>query len=203
MTLPIVSYGHPALRMKGAPVRRIDDDLRKLVADMLETMYEANGVGLAAQQVGLPLQLCVIDVNGMDERPSVMRIGGQEVDPAEHMPMVCINPVLKLVPPNETGPEGCLSFPDIGGEITRPARVQATITRLDGSQLTFEAEGLLSRALQHEVDHLNGILFIDRMKPRDRAALKGKLARLKREGEEEARAMANPAAAPLPGEASS
>lgn len=190
MIMPIVTYGHPALRQKGALIRRIDDELRNLVSDMLETMYDANGVGLAAQQVGLPLQLCVIDVNGVDDRPSKMRIDGAEVPVADHMPMVCINPVLRLKTPNETGPEGCLSFPDIGGEITRPGTVQATITRLDGSQLSFEAEGLLARALQHEVDHLNGILFIDRMKPKDRNSLKNKLAHLKLEGEEEARQMA-------------
>lgn len=188
MILQIVTYGHPALRQKGALIRRIDDELRALVADMLETMYDANGVGLAAQQVGLPLQLCVIDVSDMEDRPSKMRIDGQEVVLEDYMPMVCINPVLRLKPPNETGPEGCLSFPEVGADITRPGLVEAKITRLDGSTLTFEAEGLLARALQHEVDHLNGILFIDRMKPKDKSGMRQRLAKLKLEGEAEARA---------------
>jgi peptide deformylase len=157
---------------------------------MLETMYDANGVGLAAQQIGRALQICVIDVRDVEDRPSLMRIEGAPVELDGHMPMICINPVLRTRTPNETGPEGCLSFPEIGGEITRPGLVQATITRLDGTTLTFEAEGLLARALQHEVDHLNGILFIDRMRPQDRNGLKNKLAKLKLQGEDEAREMA-------------
>jgi peptide deformylase len=183
MILPIVNYGHPALRQKGSPITRIDDTLRKLAADMLETMYEANGVGLAAQQIGQPLQLCVVDVRGAEERPSQMWIEGKEVDLNEHMPMTILNPVLRLITPNDTGVEGCLSFPEITGDVTRPEKVQATITRLDGSKFTFQASGLLSRAIQHEVDHLNGILFIDRMKPAIRGELRGELIRMKRDTE--------------------
>jgi peptide deformylase len=147
---------------------------------MLETMYQAHGVGLAAQQVGEPLQLCVVDVRGADERPSKMWVEGEEVNPNDYMPMTLLNPVLRLVTPNETDVEGCLSFPELTGDVTRPERVKATFTQLDGTKFTFEASGLLSRAIQHEVDHLNGILFIDRMKPAVRGDLRGELVRMKR-----------------------
>ncbi len=185
MELEIVNYGHPALRKKGLPVKRIDDELRELAQNMVETMHAANGVGLAAQQVAVPLQLCVLDVRDDPERPSRMWIDGKEVALDDFMPMIAINPQLKLIAPNDTGTEGCLSFPEIQGDITRPHEVEATITHLDGTKLTFRADGLLARALQHEVDHLNGILFIDRMKPRERAELKDELLYLKRTTERE------------------
>lgn len=180
MELEIVLYGHPALRTKGEKIRRVDDELRQLAADMLETMYAANGVGLAAQQVAKPLQITVIDVTGVEDRPSKMWIDGVEVDPSAHMPLVLVNPVVELSGEPETGSEGCLSFPQITGEITRPSRVKVQALNLDGTAIAFEAAGLLSRAVQHEVDHLNGILFIDRMSSATKAALKGKLKRLQK-----------------------
>ena len=179
MQLDIVKYGHPTLRAKGGKVRRIDDQIRRLVADMLETMRAASGVGLAAQQVDRPLQLTVIDVAGVEERPSRMWIDGVETDPAGHMPLILINPAIETSGAPESGTEGCLSFPDISADITRPARVSVRARDLDGQPLEFEAEGLLSRAVQHEVDHLNGVLFIDRMNSAVKASLKSKLKRLR------------------------
>lgn len=179
MSLEIVQYGHPALRAKGRKITKIDEDLADLVDDMLETMVEADGVGLAAQQIGRPLQLCVIDVEGVSNRPSRMWIDGQTVELEEFMPLVLINPEVELLGQSETGTEGCLSFPGISADISRPEKVRVKTQLLDGSNLTFEADGLLARAVQHEFDHLQGVLFIDRMEPEDRKRLEPKIARLR------------------------
>lgn len=179
MIRDIVKYGTPVLRAKGAAVVEIDDAIRALAADMIETMRDADGVGLAAQQVGERLQLAVLDVSHAEERPSAMWIAGKPVDLRAHMPMVLINPVLKLGEEREIGVEGCLSFPEITGDIDRAAHVKARARTLEG-EIEFEATGLLARALQHEVDHLNGILFIDRMTSAAKASLTGKLKRLQR-----------------------
>jgi peptide deformylase len=178
MIREIVIYGDPVLRSKGKQIERIDDEIRSFAADMLETMYEASGVGLAAQQVGRALQLTVIDVSDAESRPSQMWIAGEEVDPNEHMPLILINPEVELGEELEIGTEGCLSFPEITAEIPRPTKVKVTAQDLLGNQIEFEAAGLLGRAVQHENDHLNGILFIDRMSSATKAALAGKLKRL-------------------------
>lgn len=181
MILPIVRYGDPVLRKKGKLITKITDEIRQLAADMLETMYDANGVGLAAQQVGRDLQLTVIDVQDSEERPSSMRIRGELVPLAEHMPLILINPQLELSKDTEPGTEGCLSFPDVTASIMRSASVNVKATGLEGEPVEFEATGLLARAVQHETDHLNGILFIDRMSRAARVGISGKLKRLQRQ----------------------
>jgi peptide deformylase len=178
MIRDIVIYGNAILRAKGKRVEKFDEELRILAADMLETMYEANGVGLAAQQIGKALQLTVIDVSDAESRPSQMWIGRAEVDPKEHMPLVLLNPEIRLGDEIEIGSEGCLSFPDITGDVPRSAKISVKAKGLDGKSIEFEAAGLLSRAVQHETDHLNGILFIDRMSSAAKASLAGKLKRL-------------------------
>jgi peptide deformylase len=178
MIRDIVIYGEPVLRTKGKQIEKINDTIRELAADMLETMYDANGVGLAAQQVGEALQLTVIDVSDAENRPSRMWLLGEEVDPAEHMPLILINPKLQVGEELELGTEGCLSFPEITAEIPRAARVKVTAQDLQGNTVEFEAAGLLGRAVQHENDHLNGILFIDRMSSVAKVSLAGKLKRL-------------------------
>ena len=184
MIRDIVKYGDPVLRTKGKRLEAVDDEIRALAADMLETMYEANGVGLAAQQVGRALQLTVIDVSDAESRPSRMWLAGEEVDPKEHMPLILINPELRLGEEVEIGTEGCLSFPEITAEIPRALKVKVNAQDLNGNRLEFEAAGLLGRAVQHENDHLNGILFIDRMSSAAKAALAGKLKRLAAESKE-------------------
>ena len=184
MIRDIVKYGDPVLRTKGKRLEAFDDEIRALAADMLETMYEANGVGLAAQQVGRALQLTVIDVSDAESRPSQMWLAGEEVDPKEHMPLILINPELQLGDEVEIGTEGCLSFPEITAEIPRALKVKVNAQDLNGNRLEFEAAGLLGRAVQHENDHLNGILFIDRMSSAAKAALAGKLKRLAAESKE-------------------
>ena len=184
MILEIVKFGHPALRTKGARIAQADAKICKLAEDMLETMEAANGVGLAAQQVGVPIQLTVIDVAGIEDRPSTMLIGGRPVSVEQHMPLVLLNPELTLSKDKESGNEGCLSFPEMNAEIVRSASVKTKAQLLDGSTIEFEATGLLARALQHEVDHLHGILFIDRMNSASKASLAGKLKRLQKEARE-------------------
>lgn len=181
MTLEIRKYGDPVLRAKGKCIEQVDDEIRALAADMLETMRAANGVGLAAQQIGEALQLTVIDVSAVEDRPSTLRLNGKQVEPAAAMPLILVNPVLELHEPNVVGTEGCLSFPEITGEIERAESVTATAETLDGERVTIEASGLLARAIQHEVDHLNGILFIDRMNSAAKAALASRLKRMQKE----------------------
>lgn len=163
MILPIVKYGHPVLRRKGAPIVDMTPDVLELIQDMLETMYDAAGVGLAAPQVGRPLQLTVLDVRAAENRPSTLELKGQPSDVAAFMPLTLINPVVKASGDPVPGPEGCLSFPEIYADILRPPSVEVTALNAAGDQIEFKAGGLLARAIQHEVDHLNGILFIDRM----------------------------------------
>lgn len=179
MIMTIVEYGHPALRAKGREVAKIDDRIRKLASDMVETMDDAHGVGLAAQQVGLPLQLCVIDVAGA-EAPGEMLIDGKSVDLEEFMPLVLINPEVTPTGEVESDTEGCLSFPGLQGAIPRPSSVRVKALDLDGEPLEFEATGLLARAVQHEHDHLHGILFIDRMESADLAAITPAVEKLMR-----------------------
>jgi peptide deformylase len=183
MRLPILKYGAPILRAKGRPVTTVDDRIRTLAADMLETMHAANGVGLAAQQVGEALQLTVLDVSEVEDRPSTLRLDGVEVDPRVAMPLILLNPELTLQGETLPGTEGCLSFPEITAEIDRAFSVMVNAEDLEGEVLKIEASGLLARALQHEVDHLNGILFIDRMSSAAKVSLASKLKRLQKETE--------------------
>jgi peptide deformylase len=168
MILEITTHDHPALRTRGRAVEKVDAKIRRLAEEMIETMREADGIGLAAQQVGLPLQLFVLDVPHMKDRPSAMRIDGNPVDFEAHMPMVLINPVIEMFGRTRFGNEGCLSFPGLRGDIPRPYSVRIKAQSLEGSEISFEADGLLARAVQHEFDHLQGILFIDRMSDEDR-----------------------------------
>ena len=163
MILEIVKYGTPILRKKGERVPEITPTIKKLISDMFETMYAHKGVGLAAQQVGLALQLTIIDVRGVTDRPSTLELDGKPADVHAFMPLVLINPKIKPVGQPVAGPEGCLSFPEIFAEITRPDVVDVKAMNQEGKQIEFRCGGLLARAVQHETDHLHGILFIDRM----------------------------------------
>jgi peptide deformylase len=181
MILPIFEYGDPILRAKGRPIENIEDRIRELATNMVETMHAANGVGLAAQQVGEALQLTVLDVSLVEDRPSTLKVDGKEVDPKGAMPLVLINPEIELLGATEVGVEGCLSFPEITGDIERTTSVIVRAQTLEGSTTEIEATGFLARAIQHEGDHLNGILFIDRMNSAAKAALSSRLKRLQKE----------------------
>jgi len=181
MILPILQYGDPILRTKGKRIEEIDDRVRELAANMLETMHAAHGVGLAAQQIGEPLQLTVLDVSAVEDRPSMLKLDGTDVDPKTAMPLVLINPDIELYGETEVGVEGCLSFPEITGDIERAQSVIVRTQTLEGGTIHIEASGFLARAIQHECDHLNGILFIDRMRSAAKVALSSRLRRLQKE----------------------
>ena len=175
MILEVVKYGHPALRQKGARIEKITSDVKNLIADMFETMNANHGVGLAAQQVGRALQLTVIDVREVKDRPSWLELDGKPADVNELMPLVLINPELKPGGESVAGGEGCLSFPEIFAEITRPESVTVQALDKKGKPIEFRCGGLLARVVQHEADHLNGILFIDRMTRKTKDELRAEL----------------------------
>ncbi len=146
-TLPIVTLPDPVLRKLSEPVERVDDELRRLMDDMLETMYAAPGVGLAAIQVGVPKRLLVLDVSGEGEAPN---------------PLCIVNPeILSLGSDMRVYEEGCLSIPDVRIEIERPASLKVRYVDREGKTQEMDATGLLATALQHEIDHLNGKLIVD------------------------------------------
>ncbi len=145
--LPIITLPDPVLRKNSAPVERVDDDLRKLADNMLETMYDAPGVGLAAVQVGIPRRIIVLDTSKDEDNPT---------------PLVLINPeIVTLGPELRLHEEGCLSIPDVQVEIERPSTLTVRYLDRDGKPQEMTAEGLLATAIQHEVDHLDGKLIID------------------------------------------
>src|SRR5436853_1152856 len=126
MILNVVQYGTPVLRHKGARIEAVTPTIKRLIADMFETMYAHKGIGLAAQQVGLALQLTVLDVRGVTDRPSTLELNGAPADVHGFMPLVLINPETKAIGEPVTGPEGCLSFPEVFAEISRPDIVDVT-----------------------------------------------------------------------------
>jgi peptide deformylase len=175
MVLQVVNYGTPVLRQKGERIGALTADIERLIEDMFDTMYAHKGVGLAAQQVGLPVQLTVIDVRGVTDRPSMLEQGGKAVDVSRAMPMVLMNPEVTPAGDITAGPEGCLSFPEIYADIPRPDVVDVRALNGEFKPIEFRCGGLLARAVQHEVDHLHGILFIDRMSKEDKFQLKPEL----------------------------
>lgn len=181
MTLRVTQFGEPILREKGRPVEHFDDDLRQLSQDMLETMYAANGVGIAAQQVGHALLLFVVDpqIKGR-EADFHYELDGKRPPLELIMPLVVVNPVLVLEKsPLVVYEEGCLSFPGMRGDIERPEAVTLHYQDVQGARHVLAAEGWLSRILQHEYDHTQGVLFLDRMTPAVKRSLKPQLEILK------------------------
>jgi peptide deformylase len=178
MILEVVKYGHPTLRQKGAQVEKITADIKALIADMFDTMRANKGVGLAAQQVGHALQLTVLDVRNVTDRPSTLELAGKTADVNAFMPLVLINPEFQPVGDPVPATEGCLSFPELFAEISRPAGADIRALNEKGAKIHFRCGGLLARAIQHELDHLNGVLFIDRMSRADKEELKPQLDEL-------------------------
>lgn len=185
MILPIVLYGNPVLRVKCQPVTQVTDEIRKLAADMIETMHDARGVGLAAPQVAVPIQMAIIEVPASDESVTVLRVNGVDKTLAEAMPVVFLNPKLVLDNTKVMGQEGCLSIPHLRYDVRRAGVVTVTYQTLEGETVTMEANGLLGRAFQHEIDHLNGILFTDRLSAASKLGAQRKLKRLVQEWKEE------------------
>ena len=181
MAYDVLLYGTPALREKSKPVKDVTPAIRRLAKDMLETMYRYNGAGLAAQQIGRTVAICVIDVTAK-EGPSSQPVPADR--PARPMPVVMINPRIVNMDGEQVGQEGCLSFPEIFINVKRAATVTAVFTNLEGREETVSAAGLFARAIQHELDHLNAVLLVDRMSPVQKVANAGRLKRLKKEARE-------------------
>jgi peptide deformylase len=180
MIREIVHYDAPVLRAKGREIGAVTPAIKSLIEDLLDTMRHARGVGLAAQQIGEALQVAVIDITGVKERPSKMWIKGELVDPEAYMPLILINPVLKPTKSKVIGHEGCLSFPGLTLDIPRAQRVGVRMRTIDGATFEFQAGGLLGRAVLHEVDHLHGKLFIDHLSAEERRAIRENLEYIKR-----------------------
>ncbi len=187
MPLRIVHFNDPLLRKKGAKVTAFDAALRKLADDMVETMHAAEGIGLAAQQVGRAIQLCVVDLRMADSKFDWEFDGARP--PLElFMPLTLVNPDVTAVPePRTAYEEGCLSFPGIRGDVTRPDEITVKFQDAAGVPHVLRCTGLLARCIQHETDHLNGILFIDRMETESLAAIEPDLKALKKRTREAAK----------------
>ena len=173
MTLRVCKYGEKVLREKARPVACVTDELRRLADDMVETMHRAKGVGLAAEQVGRLERMCVIDIpEGCDEE-------ADEIFNAPiPMPLKLFNPEIVAQEGSQKDKEGCLSFPNVGGSLVRAAQVTCQYLDEDNRPQMITARGYLARALQHEIDHLNGILYIDHMTAVERLACAAKLKKL-------------------------
>jgi len=170
--LPIHLLGSPVLREASAPVAEVSAELRQLVDDMFETMDAAEGVGLAANQIGQAIRIAVVDADGSR--------------------IAMINPVIAEASGKASEEEGCLSIPDVYAEVTRPERIVLEATGRDGEPYRLEADGLLARAIQHEIDHLDGILFLDRLSPLKRRLLVRKYRKEHKEGDSLLREVARP-----------
>ena len=171
MQYPILTYGRPELRQPCRPVQAVDAQARRLIDDMLETMYAANGIGLAATQVGRSEAVCVIDVGGAPRAAEAAGVA---------MPLVLVNPRLTGSEGTELDQEGCLSFPELYVSVKRAAEIGVTFLDRDGRPCAVRFRGFLARVVQHELDHLNGMLLVDRMTVVQKAAAAGKLKRLKK-----------------------
>lgn len=153
-SLNVVPYPHPTLRHKSKPIRRVDAELVRVVRAMFDLMYASNGIGLAANQVDLPLRLFIVNLSAKAGE-------GEE--------LVFINPVLSKPKGNEESEEGCLSFPELYGPVTRPKQISVQAYNLQGEEIRANLNGMLARVVQHEFDHLDGVVFVDRMSPTARA----------------------------------
>lgn len=167
--LPILSFPDPRLRTKAKPVDQVNDEIRQLVKDMLETMYAAPGIGLAASQVDRHIQLIVMDLSEEKNEPRVF------INPS-------ITPLTEELQPYE---EGCLSVPQVFDKVERPARVRIDFLDMDGKQQSINADGLLAVCIQHEMDHLDGKLFVDYLSPLKRQRIREKISKQERQKEKE------------------
>lgn len=174
MLLKIIHYGDKVLREKARPVPSVTPELAKLAENMVETMYKARGVGLAAEQVGRLESVCVIDVPASCEENDETRA----FNAAVKMPLVMFNPIVISTEGSQCGKEGCLSFPNLGGTVTRPAQVTCQYTDVHGMPQIITVKGFLARAVMHETDHLNGVLYVDRLSAVEKLEMAGKLSRM-------------------------
>lgn len=176
------TYGDPVLRQKAEIIKRIDADIKTLADDMLRILNEKKGVGLAAQQIGRTIQICVVNIPLASD---VATPGGPRLNPEAVFPLIMINPAIVSKKGLQRDTEGCLSIPEIWAPVARAAELSVSFLDTQGVQRELRAQGLLARAIQHEFDHLNGVLFVDRVSPVKKIGLAAKLKRMRREKEEE------------------
>lgn len=170
MILPVYTYNHPVLKQRTSEITDANAEIQSLIDDMLETMYNANGIGLAANQIGKGLSLTVIDLSDAEDE-----------DDSSDGPIVLINPIIEAFSDNEEEfEEGCLSLPDFRDVVIRPSEIQVRYLDRQMKEHRSEAGGLLARVMQHEIDHLNGIYFYERLSPIRRTLAQGKLKRIAR-----------------------
>lgn len=183
MLLRVTQYGEPILRKVGTAITEFDADLAQLADDMVDTMYDEEGIGLAAQQIGKAIQLFVLDVRPPEgEQPAFdYRFDGKQPPLDLIMPMALANPKVSIIDSSkDVYEEGCLSFPDVRGKVTRPIGVRCEFQDTEGNSHILEATGLLGRCILHESDHLNGELFIDKMDKRDLQRMTPRIKKIKR-----------------------
>lgn len=169
MILPVVKYGDPVLITKAEKVEEITDEIRELVANMFETMYASEGIGLAAQQVGELKMVAVVDPSvGEDPEAKVVLINPEITEESEEV---------------EPFQEGCLSFPEIRFDVVRPAGITVKALNMDGEEMEYKVDEIMARVFQHEIDHLNGIVFIDHLKGMAKQMIKTRIKNMKRKGE--------------------
>jgi peptide deformylase len=183
MLLRVTQYGEPILRKVGTAITEFDADLAQLADDMVDTMYDEEGIGLAAQQIGKAIQLFVLDVRPPEgEQPAFdYSFDGKQPPLDLIMPMALANPKVSIIDSSENVyEEGCLSFPDVRGKVTRPIGVRCEFQDTEGNSHILEATGLLGRCILHESDHLNGELFIDKMNKRDLQRMTPRIKKIKR-----------------------
>ena len=182
MPLRVTHFNEPILRQAGEKVTVFDADLADLCDEMVDTMYQHEGIGLAAQQIGKAMKLCVMDVPQNRDNPFQFTLDGKSPPAELIMPMALINPVVEILPSVETVyEEGCLSFPGITGNVSRPDKVRVSFKDHQGDPHVMECNGLLGRCVQHEVDHLNGVLFIDKMDEESLKIVDSRIKKLKKE----------------------
>lgn len=185
MQLRVTNYGEPVLKQPGERVMEFGPELRQFARDMLETMHVNDGIGLAAQQVGRPIQMFVADMRvSVKELDFSWTLDGAKTPLDLFMPLVAVNPEIETSGEPEPYEEGCLSFPGIRGDVERPRKAAMVYQNLDGETHRIEADGLFARVIQHEFDHLQGILFTERMSKLTLFGLGTKLKRLRRETRE-------------------
>lgn len=168
MIVPILKLGSPELRKISDPVTSFDGDLEEIVRNMLDSMYSASGVGLAAPQIGVNIRLIIIDTSAGEEKEKII---------------VMCNPEIITADGTQTGEEGCLSIPSFSENVTRPMKVVVKGKDVNGEDMEIEAEGILARAFSHEIDHLNGVLFIDHLSSLKRTLIKNKIRKLTKAGD--------------------
>lgn len=168
MIREIVKYGSKVLRKKASPVEAVNDGIKQLIDDLFDSMIEAEGVGLAAPQIGISSRVIVVDVSYQH---------------GDTPPLALVNPRILQVEGADSAEEGCLSLPELYGEVERATRIEVEALDATGKPFQLIAEAFFARVLQHEIDHLNGILFIDHISPLKRQLMRGALKRLRKEGE--------------------